>query len=124
MRGGHPPLEVATRLSGSRRHHQPSLARAVGLRGGEADLTHVVSSFGDAGVIRRVEPRMWAVFYVLTISVVAAVLFLVVGRFEPDHRYSLVLKFLIVCLAAAAIARCLRLATRATHSAALCNLLR
>jgi hypothetical protein len=48
---------------------------------------------------------MWAIFYIFTISFVAAVLFLVVGRFEPERRYGHVLKFLIVCTAAVAIVK-------------------
>ena len=37
---------------------------------------------------------MWALIYVLTISFVAAALFLIVDRFEPNRRLALVLKFL------------------------------
>jgi hypothetical protein len=48
---------------------------------------------------------MWAILYVFTISFVAAVLFLTVDQFEPERRYGHVLKFLILCTAAAAIAR-------------------
>ena len=48
---------------------------------------------------------MWALIYVLTISFVAAALFLIVDRFEPNRRLALVLKFLILALAGAATAR-------------------
>jgi hypothetical protein len=47
---------------------------------------------------------MWVVAYVFTISFVGAVLYSVVDRFEPEQRYRLMLKFSIVCLAAAAVA--------------------
>jgi hypothetical protein len=47
---------------------------------------------------------MW-VLYVFTIGFVAAVMFFVVDQFEPERRYGHVLKFLIVCTAAAAIAK-------------------
>jgi uncharacterized membrane protein len=49
--------------------------------------------------------KMWAFFYSFTICVVAAVLFLIVDKFEPDRRYANVLKLLILALGAAAIAR-------------------
>jgi hypothetical protein len=48
---------------------------------------------------------MWPVFYFFTVGSIATVLILIVDRFEPEHRYRFVLKFLIVCTAAAAIAR-------------------
>jgi hypothetical protein len=41
--------------------------------------------------------------YVLIIGFVAAVLFVIVDRFELERRYGHVLKFLIVCAAAATI---------------------
>jgi hypothetical protein len=46
---------------------------------------------------------MWAILYIFTITVVAAVLFMVVDRFERKHWYGHVLKFLIACTAAVAI---------------------
>ena len=55
--------------------------------------------------IAPLEPGMWVVIYAFTISIVAAVLFWAVDRFEPERRYGLTLKFLIVCTAAAAVAR-------------------
>jgi hypothetical protein len=48
---------------------------------------------------------MWALFYSFTICFVAAVLFLIVDKFEPDRRYANVLKLLILAVGAAAIAR-------------------
>jgi hypothetical protein len=52
--------------------------------------------------VSRGGARVWAVFYVYMIGFVAAVLYSVVDRFEPEQRY--MLKFVIVCIAAAAIA--------------------
>jgi hypothetical protein len=43
--------------------------------------------------------------YVFVICVVATMLFVVVDEFEPNRRYALVLKFLIVFTSVAAIAR-------------------
>jgi hypothetical protein len=48
---------------------------------------------------------MWALLYVFAISFVATVLYSVVDRFESEHWHRLGLKFVIVCIAAAAIAR-------------------
>jgi hypothetical protein len=48
---------------------------------------------------------MWAFFYSFTICVVGAALFLIVDEFEPNRQYANVLKFLILALGAAAIAR-------------------
>ena len=48
---------------------------------------------------------MWAFFYSFTIRFVAAALFLIVDKFEPDRRYANVLKFLVLALGAAANAR-------------------
>jgi hypothetical protein len=47
---------------------------------------------------------MSAVIYVVGISVVAAILFAGVNNIEPNHRYAVVLKFLIVFVSIAAIA--------------------
>ncbi len=47
---------------------------------------------------------MLAFIYVFVICVVAAVLFLAVNKTEPNRRYALVLKLLIVFVSAAAIA--------------------
>jgi hypothetical protein len=47
---------------------------------------------------------MSAVIYVLGISFVAAMLFAAVNNIEPNRRYALVLKFLIVFVSVAAIA--------------------
>jgi hypothetical protein len=49
--------------------------------------------------------KMWAFFYSFTICVVGAALFLIVDEFEPNRQYANVLKFLILALGAAAIAR-------------------
>jgi hypothetical protein len=43
--------------------------------------------------------------YVFSICVVAAILFMAVDEVEPNRRYALVLKFLIVFVSAVAIAR-------------------
>jgi hypothetical protein len=43
--------------------------------------------------------------YVLTICYVGAVLFVSVNKFEPNRRLALLLKFLILAVGAAAIAR-------------------
>ena len=48
---------------------------------------------------------MLAVIYTLGISVVAALLFAAVNAVEPNRRYALVLKFLVVFVSVAAIAR-------------------
>ena len=45
---------------------------------------------------------MQALSYVFTICFVAAVLFLIVDKFEPDRRYANVLKLLILAVGAAA----------------------
>ena len=50
---------------------------------------------------------MLALFYVFTIWCVAFVLYVTVNKFEPDRRLALVLKFLILGVGAAAIARLL-----------------
>jgi hypothetical protein len=56
---------------------------------------------------------MRAILYIFTIGFVAAVLFLAVHQVEPDRRYRLGLKILIVCLVIAAIVTyCLRLLTK------------
>jgi hypothetical protein len=47
---------------------------------------------------------MLAFIYVFGICVVAAMLFVAVDKSEPNRRYALVLKFLIVFVSAAAIA--------------------
>jgi hypothetical protein len=47
---------------------------------------------------------MLAFIYVLSICVVAAMLFVAVNEIEPNRRYASVLKFLIVFVSAAAIA--------------------
>ena len=54
---------------------------------------------------RSAGSEMWALLYSFTICFVAAVLFLIVDKFEPDRRYANVLKLLILALGAAAIAR-------------------
>ena len=46
-----------------------------------------------------------ALFYVFTIWCVASILYVTVNKFEPDRRLALVLKFLILAVGAAAIAR-------------------
>ena len=48
---------------------------------------------------------MLALFYVFTIRCVAFILYVTVDKFEPDRRLALVLKFLIIAVGAAAIAR-------------------
>ena len=48
-----------------------------------------------------------ALIYVLTICCVGAVLFVGVHRLEPNRRLALMLKFLILAVGAAAIARLL-----------------
>jgi hypothetical protein len=48
---------------------------------------------------------MWTTFYVFTIGFVSAPLFLMVNEFEPDRRLAVVLKFLVLALGAAALAR-------------------
>ncbi len=48
---------------------------------------------------------MSASIYVFGICVVAAVLFVTVDKIEPNRRYAMVLKVLIVFVSAAAIAR-------------------
>ena len=45
-----------------------------------------------------------AVMYVFGISVVAAILFVAVDNIEPNRRYALALKFLIVFVSVAAVA--------------------
>jgi hypothetical protein len=47
---------------------------------------------------------MWATFHIFTIGFVAGVLFLIVDCFERKHWYGHLLKFLIPCTAAEAIA--------------------
>jgi hypothetical protein len=48
---------------------------------------------------------MLALFYAFTTCFVAAVLFVAVNEFEPDRRLALVLKFLVLAVGVAAIAR-------------------
>jgi hypothetical protein len=48
---------------------------------------------------------MLALIHVFSICVVAAILFMSVDEIEPDHRLALALKFLIVFVSVAAIAR-------------------
>jgi hypothetical protein len=50
---------------------------------------------------------MLAVFYLITIWCVAFMLYVTVHKFEPNRRLALVLKFLILAVGAAAIARLL-----------------
>ncbi len=47
---------------------------------------------------------MLALIYVIAIWVVAAILFMTVDKIEPNRRYALVLKVLIVFVAGVAIA--------------------
>ena len=47
---------------------------------------------------------MLAFIYVLSICVVAAMLFVAVNEIEPNRRYASVLKFLIVFVSVAAVA--------------------
>jgi multisubunit Na+/H+ antiporter MnhB subunit len=49
--------------------------------------------------------EMLALTYVFIICAVAAVLFLIVDDFEPNRRLASVLKFLVLVLGAAAVAR-------------------
>jgi hypothetical protein len=49
--------------------------------------------------------RMLAFIHVFSICVVAAILFMSVDEIEPDRRLALALKFLIVFVSVAAIAR-------------------
>jgi hypothetical protein len=49
--------------------------------------------------------RMLALIYVFTIWCVAAILYVTVNEFEPNRRLAFVLKFLILAVGAAAIAR-------------------
>jgi hypothetical protein len=48
---------------------------------------------------------MLALIYVFGVCVVATILFVAVDDLEPNRRYASVLKFLIVFVSAAAIAR-------------------
>jgi len=48
---------------------------------------------------------MLALFYVFTIWYVASILYGTVNKFEPDRRLALVLKFLILGVGAAVVAR-------------------
>ena len=48
---------------------------------------------------------MRTTFYVFTICFVGALLFLIVDKFEPNRRLASVLKFLLLALSAAAVAR-------------------
>jgi hypothetical protein len=47
---------------------------------------------------------MLAFCYIFSMCVVAAILFVAVDKFEPNRRYALVLKLLIVFVSVAAIA--------------------
>ena len=46
---------------------------------------------------------MWALLYSFTICFVAAVLFLIVDKFEPNPRIALAIKFLIIAISIVAV---------------------
>ena len=94
----------------------PPTALNVWATGAPIELSEVCSSVGQLearvgeGLLWPSFPKkrgkgMLAVIHLFSICVVAAILFVSVDEIEPDRRYALALKFLIVFVSVVAIAR-------------------